>query len=206
MAGVCRAHSAQPLLQKATQSKMPRPTTKWLLKISKEETTQPPGNLGPRSTTHRQWRSAAWCSDRILHPSLCSRPFFLSLGTAEKRMALSYLHPPLQVSIGFGEMPSLEPPLLQAEQPWLSQPLLKAETFQSFHHLCNLLLDSLQDGHASLVTESLIANSLFTRQNEQRPKSFSRWRKHFSRDRGTQATKESALEKKSQVPTMLQLC
>lgn len=54
MAGVCRAHSAQPLLQKATQSKMPRPTTKWLLKISKEETTQPPGNLGPRSTTHRQ--------------------------------------------------------------------------------------------------------------------------------------------------------
>ena len=89
------------------------------------------------------------------HPhsfSLCPLPLVLSLGTTEKSLAPSSLHPPFRYSYTLTRSP--EPSLLQAEQPQLFQPFLTGEMLQSLHHLSGPSLDSLQYVHISLVLGS----------------------------------------------------
>ena len=62
---------APALLSRYTQSRVPRPMSRWLLKVSKEGTPQPLGSLCHCSVT-AQHRSAAWCSEGTSCVPLCA--------------------------------------------------------------------------------------------------------------------------------------
>ena len=84
--------------------------------------------------------------------SLCPLPLVLPLGTTEKSLVPSFVHPPF--SCLCTSMRSPQPSLLQVKQSRLSQPFLIGEMLQSLHHLRGILLDSRQCVHVSLVLGS----------------------------------------------------
>jgi len=79
-------------VQAQTSRAVPRPMSRWLLKISKKKTPQPLGNLYQCSIT----RTAQKCCLVFQRNSLCSRlppvPHVLRLGTTEKSLAPSFFY------------------------------------------------------------------------------------------------------------------
>jgi len=73
--------------------------------------------------------------------SLCPLPLFLSLGTTEKCLGLSSLHPPCRYLCTLMRSPP-DPSFLQAEQSQVSQSFVTGEMLQFLKQLCSLLLDS----------------------------------------------------------------
>jgi len=61
--------------------------------------------------------------------------------------------PSLQLFLDIGEIPP-EPSLLQVKQSQISQSFLIGMMFSFLHHLCDILLDSFQQIHVSLVLGS----------------------------------------------------
>jgi len=85
--------------------------------------------------------------------SVCAHlPLVLSLGTAEKSLALSSLHPLYRWLYTLNRSPA--PSLLQAEQSQLSHPFLTAVTLQSLLHLGGPSLDFVQSLHVSPALRS----------------------------------------------------
>lgn len=75
--------------------------------------------------------------------SVCPLPLVFSLGISQKSVAPSSLPPPPILHV-FAHTDMIPLNLLQAEQSQLAQPLCICWVFQSLHHLCALLWDSLQ--------------------------------------------------------------
>jgi len=100
-----------------------------------------PGQPVQCSVTLRGKKFFLMFSWNFLCVNLCPLPLVLLLGTTEKSLASSSLHPPLRYLEAF--LRSLHS-LLQAEQAQLPQPLLIGEMLQPPHHLRSPPLDSLE--------------------------------------------------------------
>jgi len=62
---------SQPRCSRATQSRVPRPTARWLLETSKEETPQPLGSLCQCSVTCTA-QQCSWCSEGASCAPVCA--------------------------------------------------------------------------------------------------------------------------------------
>lgn len=112
--------SGQPQLQQGA-----RPTSKCLLKVSREGTPQPLGNpCQLRHSPSTQLLPGVQAEPPVF--GLCPLPLILALGTADKSLALSYLYLPLRC---------LQSELLRAEQSQLPQPLLTGK-IKNIEYIC----------------------------------------------------------------------
>ena len=108
-------------------SKVPCPVSRWLLKVSKE-TPQPLGTCAsaPALALHN---SSSRVQRDFLCSTLCPVPLVPALGTTEKSLAPTLLHPPSNTYMHVWDPP--KPSFLQAEEPQLSQPFLVTEVLHS---------------------------------------------------------------------------
>lgn len=90
--------------------------------------------------------------------NLCPLAVVLSLGSTEKSLALSSLHPPIRLSMYNTQFPS-EASLLQSKLIQLTQSFLTGRMMQPCHHFCGIFLDSFQYAHVSLVLGSQELNT-----------------------------------------------
>ena len=149
--GTSGGHLVQaPCSSRATWSRLPRTTSRWLLSISKDgNSTTPLGNLCQCSATLAGKKCFLMFRGNLLCFSLCPLPLVLALGTAEKSLAWLSLSSPSSVYRHRWDPP--EPSLLQAEQSQLSHSFLTCEVLQSLHHPCSHPLESLWYVHVSLA-------------------------------------------------------
>ena len=66
-----------------TQSRVPRPMSKWLLETYKEKTSQPLGSLCQCSVTYAVQKCFPTLRCCLLYPTLCPLTLVLALGTTE---------------------------------------------------------------------------------------------------------------------------
>lgn len=138
-----------PWSSKATQNWLPRTISKSLLRISKEgDHTTSLGNLCQYSVTYTALKCFLIFGRNFLCSSLCPLPLVLSLGTTEKSLALSSLHPPFRYLSKVIRSP--EPPLHHAEQSQLPWPFLGGGV-----HRGGPTLNSFQYAQISSVLEGL---------------------------------------------------
>lgn len=84
-------HLVQPLFKQGSQKRKPRPTTRQLLELSKEETLHPPGSLCQQSITYRAQKQS-WYSEGPSFIPVCTLCHLSQHCTPETEV-LSSLHP-----------------------------------------------------------------------------------------------------------------
>ena len=116
------------------------------------ETSRPLWATCASAWSPSQWKSVSWCSDRsLLCFSLCALPLVLPLGTTEKSLALSSLHPPYRWLYTLIRSPQA------FSSPGWRVPALSfssGEMLQSLTRLGGPSLDCLQYAHVCLVLVS----------------------------------------------------
>lgn len=101
-------HLVQPLFKQGSQKRKPRPTTRQLLELSKEETLHPPGSLCQQTITYRAQKQS-WYSEGPSYIPVCTLCLVSALDTRDRGSIL--FAPFFHVCIDIANLPNF----LQAE-------------------------------------------------------------------------------------------